>query len=307
MFYISKLQEHYFTIFKQSQNICDLFAWFSVYVWEQLEFAAEERNDISKVDERTLTNDLVSCIAKLIKKDGIPLPIRLFHSPNEKANGSDLEIVLRVAKDKNIIFACQAKRLYVESNQKNNSNATYTALGHGKENLEPQIELLLKYAQINQAFPLYLLYNYTQNEVVIDEDCPKKELYGCTLVSANYLKDEFYKKQDLEKLRFQDLHPPAESIITLPQIKELKPLIDRWGLDLSHNTIFHSDQKILDKKRWYEMNPPRDPNRFVHPSIDLKKALSIQNGQNLDLSFNPKFRILLTDEPIYFRKSNFTI
>ena len=134
MFLTSKLQNKYFTTFTRSQNIRDLLAWFSVYVWESLEFATQEPNEISKVDERTITNDLVNCIAKLIKKDEIPLPIRLFHSKNEKTNGSDIEIVVKISKNKNLLFVCQSKRLYVEAAQKDNEKAMYRSMGHGKEN-----------------------------------------------------------------------------------------------------------------------------------------------------------------------------
>ena len=99
---ISKEAQKYLDAFEKGNDIIDWFAYFSNYVWDKLKFANKEDWSFSKVDERGFTEDLVVGIAELIKLDKIPLPIRLFHSPNEGVNGSDLEIVVQINKDENI-------------------------------------------------------------------------------------------------------------------------------------------------------------------------------------------------------------
>lgn len=302
MFYISEKAKNYLNQFYENYDITDWFSMFSIGVWDCLKFYQEEDNPISKVDERELTNNLVRGISMLIKKDEIPIPVRLFHSRNESSNGSDLEIILQIKKDQNIIFPCQAKRLYVEKTN-NNLNAKYEKLNYKNESGN-QKQLLIEYAKRVNGFPLYLLYNYSEYDFDTSYIYPEKELYGCTLISAHYLHENPPKSPTV-----QNLHPPAIPLTSIVKFSNILCLDSLWGkAELGHDAKILSDKKILEDGKWYELGPPSyPPTRFVS-SIDLEKILSENSSKTIvNQSFNPKFRIIFTSEMIdrYSRKINF--
>lgn len=304
---ISKEAQKYKDDFEKSQDIIDWFAYFSNYVWDKLEFANTQDWSISKVDERAFTNNLVTEIAELIKLDKIPLPIRLFHSPNERVNGSDLEIVVQINKNENIIFPCQAKRLYVENAQKDNLKAKYEKYDYKtqKDDEETQKDKLITYANKIYGFPLYLFYNYTKNKISTNYIYPDEKLYGCTLGSAIYLKEN-----PRETKTFSSFHPPAVPITSIVRFKNILSLNSIWGKTPTHNTKTLSDKQIFGDNTWEEFGPPiYHKTRFVK-HIDLSKVTereSIDKKSNLD--FKPKYRIVLTFKPIdrNCRKNNFVL
>lgn len=288
--------------FEEGKNIIDWFAYFSNYVWDELKFAAKEDKSIAKVDERTFTNELVSEIAKLIKKDKIPLPIRLFHSPNERVNGSDLEIIVQIRENENIIFPCQAKRLYVEDAQRDNLKAKYARYDYKTQKGD-----LIDYAKKIYGFPLYLFYNYTEHKIANNYSYPDKELYGCSLGSAIYLNENPPKTKI-----FPDFHPPAVPITSIVKFKNILSLNSLWGSVTKHNARLRSNKEIFGDNKWTELNPPLyHRTRFVN-HIDFNKILQGRNSAartNSDHVFSPKYRIVLTATPINrnSRKNNFIL
>lgn len=286
--------------FKESKNIIDWLSYFSAYVWEELKFAFEEDKSISKVDEREFTNEMVRQIAKLIKLDKIPLPIRLFHSPNEGVNGSDLEIILQLNENENIIFPCQAKRLYVENSKGDNIKARYERYDY-----KTQADDLISYSRKICGFPLFMFYNFTHYEIITNYNYPNKELYGCTIGSAIYLKQNVF-----EKPTFPNFHPPAVPLVSIAKFKNILSLNTLWGKTTSHNARILSDKEIFGDNRWEEIGPPiYHKTRFV-PYIDLNFVLDNNRLINeIDVPYNPKYRIIIMKNVIDLncRKNNFIL
>lgn len=297
---LSREAQKHIEAFEESKDIIDWFAYFSNYVWDELKFANKEDKSISKTDEREFTNELVREIGKLIKLDKIPLPIRLFHSPNEGVNGSDLEIVVQINKNENIIFTCQAKRLYVENAQKDNLKAKYE-----KYDYKTQKDDLITYANKVYGFPLYLFYNYTENEIKTNYIYPDEKLYGCTLCSAIYLKENPPNTKT-----FSSFHPPAVPITSIVKFKHIPSLKSIWGKTPIHNAQTLPDKQIFDDNTWEEFGPPiYHKTRFVK-HIDLNKVIERRNLiEKLNSPFKPKYRIVFTAKPIdrNCRKNNFVL
>lgn len=294
------LSKHYLDNFQENQDIADWFAHFSVDVWDDLKFAAEEDSSTSKTDEREFTNRLVRGLAKLMRTNEIPLRIRLFHSPNERVNGDDIEIVVQLEENKNIIFPCQAKRLYVEKARKDNKKAKYE-----KYNYKTQKDQLIAYAKRIGGFPLYLFYNYTEHQIEINNSYPNKELSGCTLASAIYLKNN-----EPGSTTFPDLHPPAVPLISIANFRNILSLNNIWGKTTDHSAMLFSDKEIFGNNIWSEIGPPLHHKTRYSTHIDLKKVLDKKtNDDNLDTPFNPKYRIVFTAKKIDLncRKINFKL
>lgn len=304
---ISKEAQKYVKAFEKSKDIIDWFSYFSNYVWDELKFATEEDKSISKVDEREFTNQLIREIGRLIKADKIPLPIRLFHSPNEGVNGSDLEIVVQINQNENVIFPCQAKRLYVENAQKDNLKAKYERYEHKtkKDDDKTQKDKLIDYAERIYGFPLYLFYNYTENKIKTNYIYPDEKLYGCTLGSAIYLKENPPKAKT-----FLNFHPPAVPMTSIVRFKNILSLNSIWGKTSKHNARILSDKQIFGDNTWEEFGPPiYHKTRFV-THIDLSKVIERGNlTDKVNTAFKPKYRIVLTLKPIdrNCRKNNFII
>jgi hypothetical protein len=303
----TQLYQFYQSKFERDHQLKDLLSVFSVYVWETLKFATHESSEISKTDERELTNQLVRSIAQVIRQNNIPLPIRLFHAPKENLNGADLDIVFRLDNNICIKLFCQAKRLYVEKAKRNNLKSTYSMLDH-EVNGELQINLLLEYAKRNKAIPLYMLYNFTDFNEICSLKSIEKEQFGCTLINANFLKDTYLGKVELGKLKFQDLYPIAQPLITICEIiKQDKNIIkDIWGKsDNQSDNIFSTFNEVMRDKLWYELGTT-DNNRFV-TSVNLEKLFENTKQLNNNHVYNPKFRIVFDLEPISHRKINFNL
>jgi hypothetical protein len=160
-------------------------------VWDRMKFALETN---SKISETTLTENLLFIINKYRIRSG-DNSVRIYESKDEKTNGNDLEIYLEIAKNKYILLAVQAKKLYTKEQK-------YKAINH-KIDADFQIDLLLHYANSKKGLALYLLYNYAP-------DCThaNKEHFGCTLIEALYIKDIYYPKTKKRwKIpTFNDLH-----------------------------------------------------------------------------------------------------
>jgi hypothetical protein len=293
--------------FQQSYKLIDLLQFISFYSWEELEGYAKFSS--SKVGEVRITEVLVSQIIYALCQQRVQVPIRLFHAKDEKANGNDLEIVIPVGKNENIILPCQAKRLYVET-VKDNLKAKYKKISHlldeGKSTQREQICSLLDYAKHKdvQGFPLYLFYNYTEFNPEKAEEYPLKELFGCTLVNANVVYDKFYSKESkkITLFTFQDIHPPAKPLTTLLDLKKISQLKTLFGESTQDfNVKIYSNDDLLKQSWWEEQCPPMsvDPDR-KGATITLEELFS-QPKTYEETPFNPKYRIMVLNEPEFFR------
>lgn len=164
----------------------------STDIWYRMKFSLETN---TKISETTLTENLLFLINKyrITSKDN---SVKMYESKDEKTNGNDLEIYLEIAKNKYILLAVQAKKLYTKEQK-------YKAINHKIEKKDYQINLLLNYANRKKGLPLYLLYNYAP-------DCShkNKEYFGCTLIEALYIKAIYYPKikKRWKIPSFNDLH-----------------------------------------------------------------------------------------------------
>ena len=293
--------------FQKSYELADLLYYISLYSWEEL--ASYSKISTAKVDEREITNKLVRTILEALCVERVQLPIRLFHAKDEKANGNDLEIVVPVGKNENIILPCQAKRLYVEK-VKDNLKSKYTKISHildeGKLTQREQICSLLDYAKNVNGFPLYLFYNFTESNLEKTEKYPFKELYGCSLVNANLVFDEFYSKENkkLTPFTFQNIHPPAKPLISILDLKKASELKNFFGKSKTFSDVkLHSNADLIKQPWWEERCPPMsvDTDR-KGISMTLEELLG--NTKTYDESpFNPKYRIMLLDEPEILRNT----
>lgn len=299
----------YLSQFRKSYKLKDLFYYISFFAWERLELYSKL---LSKVGEEEITNTLVSEILSALCQENAQLPIRFFHAKDETANGNDLEIVIPIDDRRCIIMPCQAKRLYVENaNSNNNLNAKYTAIHHPvrKLNGKEQICCLLEYAQKWGGFPLYLFYNYTEHEVEINAEYPKKQLYGCTLASAYHVYEGYYNalNEKISPFTFQDIHPPAKPLLSLLDKQLLSELKTFLGTSISINRLkAYKDADLLEQNWWDEKCPPLSvPIQRRSASQSLLEILK-NNYSNTkeEYPFNPKYRIMILREPDIHREIN---
>jgi len=296
----------YKTSFIQKHEFSNWLASFSFSVWNRLKLLSETNNTLGKCSEPTLTENLVYGILELMREDKIPIPVRLYHSPKENTYGSDIEIVVQLAKNKNIIFPCQAKKLNVEA-WKDNLKARYNAFNHndGQQKIK-----LIDYAKKIEGFPIYMLYNYSEYE--FKHNYSDNQLYGCSLISAIHLKDTPLGEK---KPRFQDLHPTAKPLRTIMDLKKISDLKSFYGSTNTHHALTKTDKQIFGDKKWKdnELGSP-EYHRF-HSVYNAKELLegNIANYENAeprssdldnDLPFSPKFRIVLTNDAIDLNKRN---
>ena len=300
----------YLSKFRKSFDLKDLFYYISFHAWERLELYSKVS---SKVGEEELTNILVSEILSALCRERVQLPIRFFHSKKESLNGNDLEIVIPLSNGKYIIMPCQAKRLYVETARNNNLLAQYTAIHHPLNRKTPnekeQICYLLEYAQRVEGFPLYLFYNYTEHQVAISPKYPKKELYGCTLASAYHVFEGYYANKKMSPFKFQDIHPPAKPFISLLDKGLLTQLNTIFGVSTNFNKSdpkHYTEVELLRESWWDEKCPPLSvPISRRGATQTLEDMLKNKNSSiTEEHPFNPKYRIMILNEPEIHRKPN---
>jgi hypothetical protein len=291
--------------FQKSQQLKDWLAYFSALAWEKLD-KYKKYPTILSVGEVCINELFVDSILDSILEYN--LPIRFFHAKDETSNGNDFEILLPYDRKHYLLFPCQAKKLY--------KNKRYSAILHhvGKQKRE-QILYLLDYAKKVGGFPLYFLYNYTP-ENFNPNDCNKylgyeKEMFGCTMISAFHLKDNFLKpNQRMKQMSFSDIHPPSIPLVKLADLYKKNFVVPEILLEVFGEVKYKKHEKALDNMVGYTMNQlinkevvdkewleihPIDKKRYV--GIDIK-PLKSQTENEEYIGFNPKYRIIFTHEMI---------
>jgi len=292
--------------FEGNPGLCNLFKFLAIETWKRLEFTYLK--PYIKVYETTLTQNIAFTINTY--KDRYPsLPIEIWESEDEKANGNDLELLLSFNNYNYDFYApIQAKKIY--------RNETYMAMDHGD-----QIESLINYAENRNGFPMYLLYNYI--DPIPGTINPDNELYGCSVIDANHLFNNYYN-QRLKRKRdgtteltwlipdFHDLHPNYaipwhELVCDISSPYNLMYQISR----LAHNSNWQKkltslsdqtfksmsgipgivDKQILSYEGWYKSSDKeiiKKDTQFI-----TKELFSFDNKQS-NYVFNPKTRIVVT-------------
>lgn len=300
-----KKSQKYLIDFQKSHQLKDWLGYFSALTWEKLT-KYRKYPAILSLGETCINELFVETIINDILKYN--LPIRFFHAKDETANGNDFEIFLPIDDYHYVLFPCQAKKLY--------KNERYTAIQHpvGEKKRE-QILYLIDYAKKVNGFPLYFLYNYTPktfNPKDLKEYLKyEQELFGCTMISAFYLLDNFLQSnQRLKKMTFSDIHPPAAPLTKLADLYKTNYFNNKSILKVFGEVKYKKHQKSLDKmkgytiaeivnkkiidKEWLEIHP-KDKKRFVGLQ---ENALKTNLTDNLNYEFNPKYRIVFTTENI---------
>jgi hypothetical protein len=308
-----KKSEEYKKHFQKSQSLGDLLAYFSVLTWEKYT-KVKNYPTILSTNEVCINELFVETIVEAILDYNVP--IRLFHSKDETANGNDFEMILPFNKYQYLLFPCQAKRMYVK-------NDKYDAISHlvkpKTSNIKrEQILSLLEYAEEKKGFPLYFFYNYTPNNFQhqkIEEysDISDKELFGCTMLSAFHIFDNFFtENKRLKRMSFGDIHPPAMPLFKLANLynndfisnDKILSVFGKFDSqehdeELSNMDAYDLDtlskMDIIDRK-WIEIYPT-DKTRYtvIDTSPITNKEIILTKNENV---FNPKYRIIFTPEII---------
>lgn len=212
----------------------------SEHTWDWLEYS--QQNKI-RSSEETLTEFLAYSFTRFS-----PQGVRLYQTTkrDEARTGTDLEIHIRVGGVGVCIFAIQAKKLY--------SNGVY---GHLRAKVARtgslQINILVEYSKLVKATPLYLLYNYVNDEEQIDNSwhcgrgIQKKQL-GCTLVPSSRIWDAIEKPgcRNFEWIHMSKNALPWRCLFDCPQVGCRQ-----------HFDITEQNQNCK-RERWLQYNPVRD-------------------------------------------------
>jgi hypothetical protein len=271
--------------------MCEWFKAFSVQTWKKLEFAYH--HSAVKVHENTITQNLVFdlwCLAEQKK-----LPIMMFESADEKANGNDLEIIVETNKGC-VIFPTQAKII--------KKNYRYSTINHKNSN-GYQIDLLIDYSSKVKGLPLYLFYNYCDDSYYTDKVVGKtglaKELFGCSIADAYRIKSKYCystgQKSTWTLPDFGGIHTSlalpfhylaCNDFYTWPD----QTVIQKAGGTLKNYTV----GELMADVRWKNMFPAARIG-FLEEKVRELSDDFLEN-ENEASSFNPKFRIMLLSKRV---------
>ena len=275
---------------KQIKITNNLLSDFSIKTWEELYYSKHSSRLLFNHREDKFTSELVSELAKKSLKTSVNL--RMFLAANEKVNGNDIEILIECSTNQYILFPCQAKKIF--------PSEKYESLSHpDKKTKEEQILKLLEYAKIRKGVPLYLFYNYSDSTIALGK-YSQKELFGCTFLSAHYVKDNFYDFSvgKLRAMNFIDIHPPAIPIISIVDIlgnPDFQATIMQYiNIEsLSYTLLPRTKSQLENDIFWHEINPSRDNEVQKRASAEKMGSLLNFNTESNN-EFKPKYRILLT-------------
>lgn len=188
--------------FNHSPTLCNFLQLLAHDVWKRIEFARTRKG--LKIFETTITQNILYEL-RVYCELYPSIPIQMFESFDESRNGNDIEFLFQTSEGF-INFPVQSKIIY--------KNDEYVSMDHRN-----QLNDLIAYANSIGGIPLYLLYNYfsdtnfTHNENLCGINY-SKEQFGCSLISAHYLRDNYamkrIRKNGNPKWRipgFTDLHP----------------------------------------------------------------------------------------------------
>ena len=274
-------------------NFVNWASLFAAITWNKIGFARRIKG--FKIYETSVTQELV--FQFYLSSASRQVPIEIYESRNENANGNDLEIFIETSEGY-ISFPTQAKIL--------NSKNQYSKINH-ESGGRYQIDSLIQYAERNGGVPLYLLYNHVfdenWNQFIKPDNWLDIELYGCSFAPARVLREKFYqedKGQDgvvtWQKPSFQDLHPhfavPFHTLFS----EVLQKSINDWNVKLlipEMKTIrWYTKDEITLEEDWKDLAPLPAIGKIPMEYEFVNSVRAIENLNN----FSPKFRILITKE-----------
>jgi hypothetical protein len=275
-FTAKQLQEH--------PTLCSWSKLFSAYVWERIGFCKLVAK--MNVFETSITQELLYQFWQLAHNS--KLPIQLYQSKDEKANGNDIEIAIQT-KQGYFLVPCQAKIV--------GKNSRYVAFRH-QVNGAYQLDTLLTYGRKVRGLPLYLMYNFHnipyQNQAIESLHSLDIRELGCSLHPAVLLKTD-YSISLTGKLsipNFYDLHrkmtiPFSRLFCTVGTTR----ILEETNTNLS--TIeFYTEGDLTDPDYWQDLAPLAAIGRI--PPVEEPRFT--ESPAATATSFNPMFRVLLSTE-----------
>ena len=111
--------------------------------------------------------------------------------------------------------------------------------------------------------------------------------------------------QDLGKLHFKDLHPPAKPLSSLTKIKELASCDSLWGeINNMNGGRIQQHEEMFERWGW-EFCRPKDLKRYVIEANETLNMFRIEGEMGSDSVFSPRYRIVITEKVIKFRENNY--
>lgn len=286
--------EHYLST--HSPTVCDVFRAAACDTWERIGFSRSTKG--MKCHETALTQNLVYEM-RLLKDKYRHLEYDLYESTNEKANGNDLLFRILHNNGKIYTYAIQAKIIYHTITTKKKvklNNGWYIQLKHmvskGKAHAEPQVDKLLRFASKNGYMPMYLLYNYVDKDYLGTIN----RSYGCTVVGAQFIKDNFTDTIDGDlrnDVKFTQLHtafafPWEELVCSLPY-QSKSNFLDKVGLPEDYDLNELSLKVFNPGKAWVQLVHSENLNELVDPKKRPTKQNSDETRERYNNDFNPKY------------------
>lgn len=153
-------------------NTSELFNKLAITTWDTIGNAFEHR--ISYGEDAITSVNLLS-----LKNASLPNILITDTRAKESEKGCDFEFWVGDNRKGWFRYAIQAKKISVKRGR-------YDSLNH-KVGTTQQIDILEKYAEANNAIPLYCLFNYSKLNLITKIPCPKlidiKE-FGCSVTPS---------------------------------------------------------------------------------------------------------------------------
>jgi hypothetical protein len=164
-----------------------------------------------------------------------------------------------------------------------------------------QIDLLEKYASKKGGLPLYLLYNFVNLSFDKKEMCEIEfgiEQFGCSIINALYIKQNFPIIKNWKAPTFNDLHPsPALPWFVIPccfHYKTKKEILEMLSFkDNSPDSLKNYNiDEIRGDKDWKEIL------QFDNDSNNDDEEDKSKFDSIMSLDFSPKYRIIVSPNPL---------
>lgn len=289
---------------KDINSIIEFLAYYSARTWIELKKVHQGH---FKIYETTITQNLIKDF--VIHSEYLELPIYIFESRNEKANGNDLEIFVETVNG----------FLFIPTQAKVIKGTKYPTISHNAGG-KPQIEMLIDYARKLRGIPAYLFYNYFGDftfQEYTDSILPGYEdlHFGCTIGSAFAIYNDFYYKSGRRKWNiptFNDLHLPMNYAfpifyafwrLIIGNIQDISWFVN--GKDgLIQNIKFYKFKELDNNENW---KPFWKPERIsgISDSLqqmgdpfetELNKLPEIISHVSTPEVFAPMYRIIICRE-----------
>lgn len=289
--------------FQRKPTLCNFFQVIAHDTWERIMFARTRKG--LKIFETTITQNILFEIIRTKEIVNARFGqyfwnIRIYEALNEKANGNDIELYMPY-KNGYIFFPTQAKIIYHQGfkGKKKMRNGNYPKINHFVNATGQQINSLLAYASTKGGYPLYLFYNYVNKAFSNNSVCGIQfgiEQYGCSIVSARYMKSQYFKSGSWTIPTFDDLHPAiAYPFFVLPccfsQLNKLGDLgTTYFPLD--------NDFSFRDLRIYSNADIEKAIGWKVFRVDDINERDFKDDNGNPEIKFYPKFRIVLEREVV---------